>query len=582
MGARIDKNDRSQKLRWLTIGFLFLLVVLFVTSSLLPTFVARLALARLVPAYAPSLGSATLTPAGRLKLYDLRLYDPGTVARQPLLTVREVEAGFGWGDVLARHIRWIRAEEAIVYARLSGSSPLSLLGLFINSSSDPGVESPPSRPPPWIDTLDVEGQFHLAMDKGFTPATTEWPLTLRMTMSGDRVHPTRRFRVTLGKTGLVNQKIANPPLSAAPALASSAEGGFTLQADFATQPTDETTRVGVHHLVAGPVAARIAADIVRQYASNLPIELTGPLAINLGALDFSGSVGIGPGEARGFDAQLRLQDLSLRLPVGGHSALVLDRFTVAGQVASRLDRWAPATLQARQGTLHWATLSYGNHAVHDLRTDWRIDEQKLRTEHGVARIFGGSLKGSLTWDLATHAMPQCDFQLKGINMHEALAHLAPEHLDAEGRASGVLHLVRSPAAELSGSMTLTFDEPGLLRIGEIPEVRQMLVGNVGLALANLAMRDLRRYPFQEGWISLESNGENSQLQIHFMRKPGAPTEVTPPQKEILDGQEVQVRSLVVPTIDLTVPIRGTSLATILTLVSGVRPLIEASHQQSGK
>ena len=82
-------------------------------------------------------------------------------------------------------------------------------------------------------------------------------------------------------------------------------------------------------------------------------------------------------------------------------------------------------------------------AVHDLEAAWRIDDQKLITERGAAQLFDGHIRGSLTWDLATHAMPQCDFQLKSINMHEALANLSPQHLDAEGHASGVLHLIRS-------------------------------------------------------------------------------------------------------------------------------------------
>jgi hypothetical protein len=403
-----------------------------------------------------------------------------------------------------------------------------------------------------------------------------------MTTSGDRLNPVRRFHVAIGEARPVPGKVAEPPTSAAPASARSATGGFSLRADFDTRPEAETTRIGVHQLAAGSVVLKIAADTVRQYAPNLPAELSGPLSINFRALNLSGLVGVGAEESIEFNGQLRLQDLRVRLPVGGNPALVLDRLTVAGHVESRLDRWTLATLQVRQGVLHWAALSYGNQAVHNLKTDWRIDDQKLRTERGAAQIFGGHIRGSLTWDLATHAMPQCDFQLKNIDMHEALANLSPQHLDAEGRASGVLHLVRSPAGELSGAMELTFDEPGVLHVGEIAAVRRMLVGNVGLELAKLAMHELQQYPFKEGRIYLESVGENSQLKVKFVRQPRAHPEVTPPRKEIVNGQEIQVRSLVVPTIDLTIPIKGTSLATILSWVGGVRPLIEARREQPGK
>ena len=103
----------------------------------------------------------------------------------------------------------------------------------------------------------------------------------------------------------------------------------------------------------------------------------------------------------------------------------------------------------------------------------------------------------------------------------------------------------------------------------------MLVGNFGLDLANLAIHDLKQYPFQEGRLYLESLGKNSQLKVKFVRQPRTEADVTPPHREIINGTEVWVGSLVVPTIDMTIPITGKSLAEILSLVSGVHPLIEA-------
>jgi hypothetical protein len=117
------------------------------------------------------------------------------------------------------------------------------------------------------------------------------------------------------------------------------------------------------------------------------------------------------------------------------------------------------------------------------------------------------------------------------------------------------------------------------RAGEIEEVKRMLVGNFGLALANLAMHDLKQYPFKEGRLLLESSGQNSQLKIKFVRQPRTEADVVPPHKEIINGQEVWVGSLVVPTIDLTVPITGKSLAEILSIISGVHPLIETVGEQ---
>jgi hypothetical protein len=236
----------------------------------------------------------------------------------------------------------------------------------------------------------------------------------------------------------------------------------------------------------------------------------------------------------------------------------------------------------REGVLLWATLSYNDHALNRLDATWRLDGQTLMIERVAAEIFDGHISGLLDWDLGTHAMPRCDVQLNSINMHAALANISPAHLDAEGSASGFLLMALSEEGELSGRLDLAFDGPGILRIGEIEEVEQMLVSDVGLALANLALKDLQQYPFAEGSLSLESLGKNSELKIKFVRQPRNEADVTPPHKETINGQEVWVGSVVVPLIDMTIPIRGKSLAEILSIVSGIRPLDEGASDQDGK
>jgi hypothetical protein len=75
-------------------------------------------------------------------------------------------------------------------------------------------------------------------------------------------------------------------------------------------------------------------------------------------------------------------------------------------------------------------------------------------------------------------------------------------------------------------------------------------------------------------MHLESLGANCQLKVRFVRMPRDKSAVTAPRKEIINGREVLVGSLVVPVIDLTMPITGKSLAEILAMVSGVHPLIK--------
>jgi len=94
------------------------------------------------------------------------------------------------------------------------------------------------------------------------------------------------------------------------------------------------------------------------------------------------------------------------------------------------------------------------------------------------------------------------------------------------------------------------------------------------------MHDLEHYPFKEGNLHLESAGLDSELKIHFVREIRTDADRTAPRKEIVNGREVWVGSLVVPKIDLTIPIAGKSFAEILSLVSGFHPLIESVGKQS--
>src|SRR5260370_17508897 len=144
-------------------------------------------------------------------------------------------------------------------------------------------------------------------------------------------------------------------------------------------------------------------------------------------------------------------------------------------------------------------------------------------------------------------------------------------MEGGGNCRGVRDRNRRKGGEGSGRVDLAFDGPGLLKIGEIQEVKQMLIGNFGLDMANLAMHDLRHFPFKEGSLQLESVGQTSQLKIKFVRQARSAADAMTPQKEMINGKEVLVRSLVVPTIDMTIPITGKSPAEILATIRALTP-----------
>ena len=348
-------------------------------------------------------------------------------------------------------------------------------------------------------------------------------------------------------------------------------------------PLGAATSITIDRLKLVNAGGALDADIVRGYTSKVPVDLHGLIETKIGSLSVSGRVkNVGAKAGMGFSGDIDLQDLSVHSPPGAQHAITLEGLNLAGKVETPLDWRALAAVKVHDGMTRWATLSYGDNAVMNFDASWRIDNHRLSTDHVAAQIFDGTITGAPSLDLLTVAIDHCDLELKSIDVHKALANVSPEHLDAVASASGSIHLAMSPARDLSGNVDLAFDGPGTLRIGQIDEVKQMLVGNFGLDMANLAMHDLEHYPFREGTMHLESAGENSLLKIKFLRQPKSAADVISPHKEIINGREVMVGSLVVPKIDMTIPITGQSLAEILSIVSGVHPMVQAANPTSGR
>jgi hypothetical protein len=666
-----DKPAKT-RLRWIggAAGAILLLVAAIVVVPLvLTTQLVRIAVMRIFPGNTVSVGDAALSLSGALILRDVALGE--TVAQRPLVAIREVDAAFDWEELVSRRIRKIEVRGVTVYAGTGSRSQIGLLDLLYERSRS----NPPARSngkPLWIDALSVQGKIQAEPVKDLVLAKIDWPLTLQITMSGDRMEPSRQFRVAIGDTRRLREKIIREPSVAA-------DASFGLLADVETRAATGGTRVIVRRLVARQAAlaieadtlrhympgllrelhgrietglgtlsatgelgaqwltnqerlagsisfagfrvhtrgksqvvlnlndmagvakidtplpprlgtaitmerlqikdaeASIPADDLRRYISRLPPDLQGPIYAHLGALDLSGLIG----NAVGFNGNIDMHGVSVHSSLAGGHAFALQGLTWTAHIESPLARWTPAALKVREGRTQWAALTYGTNAVYNLDASWRIEGNMLTVNRFTARIFDGTISGSPALDLATHEMPPTDFQIRSINAHQALTNISPEHVDAEGIATGSVHLMLSKG-ELAGHLNLAFDGPGVLRVGQIEEVKRMLAGNFGLDLANLAMHDLEHYPFNEGSLYLESVGSNCQLKIKFVRQPRTKSDVATPRKEIINGKEVLVGSLVVPTIDMTIPITGKSLGEILSMASGISPLIANFSEQTGK
>lgn len=349
-------------------------------------------------------------------------------------------------------------------------------------------------------------------------------------------------------------------------------------------PLGKNTAITIDGLKTRSVTAGLDLDTMRKYVSKLPSDLHGLINANLEELDLAGTASSKPDEAAAIRGtwNIRLQNLNAKSPGIGAHAFSLDRLSATGIVDSPLAHWTATSAKVRGAVTKFATFTYGDNSISNFDGTWRDDGRMIVCDRCALEIFGGRVSGSPAFDLVSHEMANCDLEVRAIDVHQALANLSPKHIDADGNASGVLHLNLSKQGELSGRVDLAFDGPGLLKIGEIEEVKQMLIGNFGLDMANLAMHDLRHFPFKQGSLQLESVGQTSQLKIKFVRQARSAADAVTPHKEMINGKEVSVRSLVVPTIDLTIPITGKSLAEILATVSGLTPTLEASSGQDGK
>lgn len=523
-----------RRIEWIAAVVLLVLTAILAAPFLLTTQLVRLALRQIFPVNSPTVGSAALSPSGTLVVRDLVLHDTAGLAQQPLITAREVDAAFGWTELLARQLRRIRIEGVTVYARRKGPSQISLLDLIPR-------ESKPRAKPLWIGTLEIRGAVHSEPIAGFARTETDWPLSFQMITSGGPAG-SRQFKVAIGDARRLGGN-ASKPSDTEPR--PNAEGGFGMMAEFEAQAAAGGTRVTMRRLEAskavvliasdtlrhfvaklppelhgdveaslgklsasgelnpqpstnarriagrlafsgfrlrvpdspqmmlsledvagsaridtllppgpgtsirierlqvGKSAASIEADVLRRYVAALPPDLHGRIDGDFAALEVSGHILSGTGGGMRFSGNVRLQDLAVRSPPDGKHAFTLDRLTTEGIIESRLDRWAPGTLKLRDGITRWAALTYGNNVLNNFDAAWRIDGQTLSIDRCETRIFGGRISGSPVLDLATHAMPPGDFQIKSIDMHEVLANLSPERIDAEGAVSGVVHLAAS-------------------------------------------------------------------------------------------------------------------------------------------
>jgi hypothetical protein len=411
--------------------------------------------------------------------------------------------------------------------------------------------------------------MHGRIESGLTKLSASGAMDLSLPVKRDRLTGSVAF------SGLHLRAASDPKMTVR---IDDLTGAVGIESDL---PLTKDTVITIKRLHAGRADVSIDGDRLRRYVQKISSLLHGTIIAGFDALDVMGAIRPGRQNATGFAGSLALREFSMRSS-SGDQQFVLDRLTTQANVALRLDRWEPAAMRVRGGMTQCVEFSYGGNAIKNVESAWHADGAMLTFDRISALIFGGEISGAPRIDLAAQTLQGLDLRIKSIDAHQALANVSPAHLDAEGVVSGILHLESSGEGDLSGHADLSFDGPGVLRIGQIDELQRMLAGSFGADMASLAMHDLEHYPFKEGTLHLESAGLNSELKIHFVREIRTDADRKAPRKEIINGREVWVGSLVVPKIDMTIPIAGKSFAEILSLVSGFHPLIESVNKQSAK
>ena len=332
-------KSQRRKLEWISGAILFVLAAIFAIPFLATTQVARFVLATLYPANTPSVRSVTLRPAGGVVIRDLVLHDIGGFADKPLVAAGEVDATFGWRDLLAgQKIESIRVADVRIYARSNASSQLSLLDLFFARTNKPNRATLPI----WADAVNVDGVVHREQVAGFAGGPLDWPLKIRMTMFGERLNPSRRLSVSFGHEE--------------PA------GDFGLHAEIETQPAPFGTRIMMRSFTARRGALAVEADAIRHFVAKLPTELRGRIDASVANLSASGELDIPDPSANATKVvrlfgSLTFSGVRVRAPRKPPTVLSLDDFSGAVKFDTPIPPGAATSLKIERLTLTNATSS---------------------------------------------------------------------------------------------------------------------------------------------------------------------------------------------------------------------------------
>ena len=148
----------------------------------------------------------------------------------------------------------------------------------------------------------------------------------------------------------------------------------------------------------------------------------------------------------------------------------------------------------------------------------------LSLDHGRASITQAALSfadGKLTGDAALTLPLKFDslhLHFTGVSQEPLSQNLYPDSFSAQGKISGNLSLARNADQTLTGSVDLTADQPGHLKVS-----RQ---AGLGSGIADTS--GLIDYPYEKGATTLRDDAAGLHVQLDYSAAPARPNEITRP------------------------------------------------------
>lgn len=314
----------------------------------------------------------------------------------------------------------------------------------------------------------------------------------------------------------------------------------------------------------------------------------GAADLGLDSLTLEGKVATTP---TAFAGKLEFAGLDAHATLAGGSTLELENLALSGPLALPLDSPALPDLLAHSSanplTLAFDHFGYGQNTLDDFTACLILDKGKLSVGPDAQCAFaGGTITAAAEVDLLRPALMSATLKLKQIDQAIISQNMLPERFSAEGIVDGEISITRDPRDHLVGSIELTSDTAGRLKLDR--ELSQKLLAPAARAAAidagatlppsfdQIVTGQLANYPYTTGKLTARDSGEDLELMLNYTRvaltpgEPGYGVKVTVEGHDVLNNYPLHIKGLTLALAHYTVP-------EVLAKASGFAALIAEPH-----